>query len=755
MYRISLSTRRFLIWAAVGLILLGGATRLIAPALAGPPGQNPDNKEVRLTEKDDGGQVNLQSDEALVITLEGNPSTGYIWETAGPAVQDQPLLRQVGESQFETKPGLLGAGGPLLGAPAGQTLRFEAVAAGQAELRLVYHRPWEKGTAPAKTFAIQVQAAEPSQSAAAPAPPSAAPPSPADNPPEPPLLGLPASYNWCSLGSCTPIRDQGSCGSCWAFGTVGPLEANILRYDGVSTNLSEQYLLSCNNDGWSCSGGSWAHNYHLNKIPAGESAAGAVYESSFPYLASQVACNYPGYPQPHPHHEKIISWAYVGNYYSVPSAQAIKQAIYDHGPVAVAVCAGSAFSRYTGGIFQTNESSTCGGGTNHAVVLVGWDDSQQTWRLRNSWGTGWGESGYMNIKYGTSNVGYAANYVTYSSGGCPDNYETDDAYTTARSLNFGSPQTRSFHVGGDVDWAKFAAQAGSVYTLTTGNLGASSDTILELYDTTGANLLTSNNNCPGAGLASCINHWTAPANGTYYAKVRNSSASGGCSGYGYNLTATSSSDSSRTAVHLPLVVKTGGCSAVQTVQNGGFEGGKTVWVQQSGTYDIIGPSSAGYNPYNGTWAAWFGGYDNADDRLYQTITFPAAPAARLTLYLYVYTTDNTSYPYDYFHIEMQNSSGQTLETFLWADNRMDSDGWYTGTMTWNDFSAHSGQTRRLVLQGITDYSLFTNFRVDDVTLWTACSSFSNEATPTEGGWQKIDAPPGYTPDGGGKYQQQP
>ena len=66
---------------------------------------------------------------------------------------------------------------------------------------------------------------------------------------------LPSSFNWCDLGACPPVRNQGGCGSCWAFGTVGPLESNILIHGGDAPDLSEQYLVSCNSDGWGCGGG--------------------------------------------------------------------------------------------------------------------------------------------------------------------------------------------------------------------------------------------------------------------------------------------------------------------------------------------------------------------------------------------------------------------------------------------------------------------------------------------------------------------
>ncbi|MBC8248215.1 MAG: hypothetical protein H8E90_00930, partial [Anaerolineales bacterium] len=136
--------------------------------------------------------------------------------------------------------------------------------------------------------------------------------------------------------------------------------------------------------------------------------AGAVYEADFPYVAWDAPCN-----PPHTHHEKIDSWEFIGSEDGVPSTEAIKQAIHDHGPVSAAVCVNSDFQSYDGGVFT---GPTCTN-INHAITLVGWDDNQGAWILKNSWGSGWGESGYMRIGYGISKVGYSANYVVYSPTG--------------------------------------------------------------------------------------------------------------------------------------------------------------------------------------------------------------------------------------------------------------------------------------------------------------------------------------------------
>lgn len=227
---------------------------------------------------------------------------------------------------------------------------------------------------------------------------------------------LPTAFDWRENGVTTPVRDQGSCGACWAFATVAPLEMLIKRDCGKTVDLSEQYLLSCNEFYWGCNGGWFAHDYHLSYVPATETEPGAVMESQLPYQAVQAPCN-----GPYEHPYRIDFWTFVAAGSSVPSVSAIKQAIQTYGPVAAAVCTGPMFQTYTGGIFNYNES--CSGLVNHAVVLVGWNDDlgpdNGYWILKNSWGEGWGEGGYMRIRYGISNVGYAANYVMISDCGPP------------------------------------------------------------------------------------------------------------------------------------------------------------------------------------------------------------------------------------------------------------------------------------------------------------------------------------------------
>jgi len=365
----------------LALALLAGI-----PAFAG----NMTAAELNVSEIDAGRQIDLDKAHVLVLNLQANPSTGYGWYVDSV---DGKVLRQVGEAEF--------AATKLLGAPTTQIVRFQAVAAGQTMLNLSYRRPWEN-VKPEKTFSINVRAkgalALPYKSA----PVDTAPVSTEGSS----VSVLPTVYNWCDLGYCTPIRNQGSCGSCWAFSTVGSFEQSILIKDGLSKDLSEQYLVSCNSDGWSCSGGWYAHDYHQWKYITGETGPGAVYEADFPYTATNATC-----VSPYPHHELISSWANIGGTTSVAPTADIKNAIYTYGPVSVAVYVGTAFQSYTTGIF--NPTIRGSKSVNHAVVLTGWNDTYSYWNMRNSWGTSWGEAGYMRIAYGNSQIGYNTTYVVY------------------------------------------------------------------------------------------------------------------------------------------------------------------------------------------------------------------------------------------------------------------------------------------------------------------------------------------------------
>jgi C1A family cysteine protease len=208
---------------------------------------------------------------------------------------------------------------------------------------------------------------------------------------------LPSAFT----GTVTSIKDQGACGSCWAFAAVGLMEAMILENDGVEVDLSEQHMLDCNPWDWGCNGGFWPNDMLVD--------TGSPYESCYPYLAYETPCD-----DSCPIDYTIQSWAFVTEDNVVPPTDLIKQAIYTYGAVAAGVYADSWFMSYTSGVLNRCKRNVKW--SNHAIMLCGWDDSKGdsgAWLLKNSWGTGWGENGYMWIPYGCDKVGDGAHYFIY------------------------------------------------------------------------------------------------------------------------------------------------------------------------------------------------------------------------------------------------------------------------------------------------------------------------------------------------------
>lgn len=403
----------------------------------------------------------------VTLILQTNISTGYSWhvdEETLSSFEDYEALPYV-----QTHPGL--------GAPGEKRFVFRSSTSGQKKIVVRYHRPWEDNTGREATLSVRSAREIPEMI------PFVESPSPYQmekyrpfvtentdkNYSEPltssPVLqqGLPSSYDL--RPQLTPVKNQGSCGACWAFATVGVLEGLIRMRSGAVTDLSEQFLVSCNRDNWSCNGGWFAHDYHKDKIAQLQSEAGAVVESDMPYTATNGTC----IPvSQHPY--KISSWSYVGRSSSAPSVEEIKQAILNYGPVTAAVCAGDAFTNYRGGIFETDETSVCAKEgyvpVNHAVVLVGWDDSQRVWIMRNSWGPNWGENGYMRIRWGVSQIGTGASYAefrntcTYSLSTTSINIAAQGG-TASISVNASGPSC-SWSAGSNAGWIHITSGSSGV-----------------------------------------------------------------------------------------------------------------------------------------------------------------------------------------------------------------------------------------------------------------------------------------------------
>lgn len=321
--------------------------------------------------------VSLAENQVLEIRLPATPSTGFGWYLKENS--NSRLIQQVEQAGFESN-------NPenLEGISGDQIIRYIPTGAGMCNLQLEYRRPWEGDDQIMSTYKLQVNCEgvysgnyipvvldntiiEPSKTSRA----------------------LPESFTWAPQS--TVAKNQGSCGSCWSFATSGVFEAVINIWDKNVRDLSEQWLVNCDQNSSGCDGGTYAYKMFVNN--------GTVYEPDLTYKGKDGTC-----ASTYTYHEKAKTYGTVTN-----NVDKMKQALYDYGPMYVSICSGTNLGNYKSGII----SKTDGTQTNHGVVLTGWNDTDGCWIIKNSWGATWGEKGYFRIKYGLSAVGTKVAYVDY------------------------------------------------------------------------------------------------------------------------------------------------------------------------------------------------------------------------------------------------------------------------------------------------------------------------------------------------------
>ncbi len=350
-------------------------------------------KDVRLTPNNAHQTVQVAQDQALELQLPAHPSTGYGWYLKSTA-KSTSKLAQAGSWEFTPD--------NVTAAPGGtgtQTFHYTPTASGTSVMEFLYKRPWMGDASATDSYTITVITAGPYTGV--PVAGNSVSSARTNNTTPSTLTTLPTSFNWQTAptvaginGIMTPVKDQGQCGSCWSFAANGSFESMINYWDSNVRNLSEQWLINCDAACSGCSGG-WCPDDMFQTY-------GCVYAADLGYTAANGTCG-----SSYTYHEKITSHAQVNG--SNPTDAQIKQAIYNYGPVWAGIDAGNNFQNYSSGVFSSSDGTSI----DHAIVLCGWDDAQGCWFLRNSWGSSWGENGYMRIAYGTSGVGASAEYLVY------------------------------------------------------------------------------------------------------------------------------------------------------------------------------------------------------------------------------------------------------------------------------------------------------------------------------------------------------
>nr|XP_056709180.1 cathepsin K-like [Euleptes europaea] len=212
---------------------------------------------------------------------------------------------------------------------------------------------------------------------------------------------IPGSVDYRKKGYVTPVKNQGQCGSCWAFSSVGALEGQLKKKTGKLLNLSPQNLVDCVTGCDGCDGG-----YVTKAFEYIQENKGINSDTSYPYIGDDESCKY----------NPSAKAAKCQGFQELPKGdeKALRRAVAQIGPISVGIDVSlESFKLYRKGVYYDENCSSSN--VNHAVLVVGFGTKQgkKYWIVKNSWGEDWGEKGYILMARDRNNACGIANMASF------------------------------------------------------------------------------------------------------------------------------------------------------------------------------------------------------------------------------------------------------------------------------------------------------------------------------------------------------
>ncbi|XP_068227153.1 cathepsin L-like [Palaemon carinicauda] len=214
-------------------------------------------------------------------------------------------------------------------------------------------------------------------------------------------ISIPSTVDWRLKGIVTPVKNQGACGSCWAFSAIGSLEGQHARKVGHLTSLSEQNLVDCCGHCGGCRGGLMVAAFKCILEEGGIES-----EVDYPYKAHNEGCKFNSSKVA----ATVTGWSRVQR-----SELALMKAVALVGPISVAIDACASFMHYHSGVYYDPQCPPAH--LDHGVLVVGYGTDTEVgmdyWLVKNSWGHRWGDNGYIKIARNKSNMCGIASSASY------------------------------------------------------------------------------------------------------------------------------------------------------------------------------------------------------------------------------------------------------------------------------------------------------------------------------------------------------